>query len=804
MPLDRSGSLDQVERQSFLLTLTDVLRGAQGTPQILQRVCELLGQQFQVQRVGYGHVDESLDRIEYEICWTDGTVPTLLGVHPASAFGQKVIDRLRGGHTVVIGNVREHVLTSDAAALRTSHEVDTRAILVVPLFTAGQLRTIVYLNQRAERSWSMHEVDLMEEVAERTRELIERTRAEAALRESESRWRGLFERMGEGFFVGEAIRDEHGSMVDFRFLELNPAFERLTGVPTAGALGKPVTQVIPGVPPELIATYARVVDTGESAEFEVLIPALNDRWYEARARRIGTDQFSVLFLEITERKTAQLALKQSEQRYRTLFETIDEGFCVMQVLFDAQDRPVDYRFLEVNPAFERQSGLADAQGRSVREMIPNIELSWIETYGQIALTGEPARFASYAASMGRWFDVFAFRIGPAEERKVALLFTDISERKRAEDALRESDVRKDEFLATLAHELRNPLAPIRSGLDILRRRLAANDPSARTVNLMDRQLGHLVRIVDDLLDISRISRGKLHLRKETLTLQDVIALAVESTRPAVDAAHHALHVDVPQAPIELEADGTRLSQVLSNVLHNAAKYTPPHGTIRLIASAPRDGRVVVQVIDSGHGIPAGQLESIFELFTQLESSGSNPQAGLGIGLALARRLMDLHGGTIRADSAGEGCGSTFTLELPALAPAAAQRPQAAQPSGAASARTVLVVDDNVDAAQTLAWMLELDGHNVRVAHTGEQAVAVVASEAPDLVFLDLGLPDISGLEVARRLREAGSAARLVALTGWGAAGDLQRTRDAGFDLHLTKPVAADSIARALNMEFGGS
>nr|WP_255428123.1 PAS domain S-box protein [Ramlibacter cellulosilyticus] len=436
-------------RQAFLLSLTDVLRGTAPHADILGRVCAMLGRHFGVDRVGYGHVDETLDLIDYDVCWTDGTVPTLLGRFPASAFGPQVIARLRAGEAIAIANVREHPLTSEQGTVKTSHEVDTRAVLVVPLFKAGKLRTIVYLNQRAARAWTADEVSLMEDVAERTRELIERGRAEEALRASEARWRGLFERMAEGFFVAEAIRGDDGRMHDFRFLEANNAFEKLTGVPAATAVGRALSEVIPGVQRELVDTYARVVDTGEPAEFEVTIPALDDRWYEARARRVGPGQFSVLFLEITERKVAQLEQQRVAERYRTLFESIDEGFCILEVLFDAQERPVDYRFLEVNPAFARQAGLVDAVGRTIREMVPDIESNYIENYGRVALTGEAIRFESQARALNKWFDAFAFRVGDPQRRRVALLFTDITERKHAQDALleREAELREAQRLA---------------------------------------------------------------------------------------------------------------------------------------------------------------------------------------------------------------------------------------------------------------------------------------------------------------------------------------------------------------------
>ena len=789
-------------RQGFLLQLTDVLRGSGPITGLLHRVCEMLGGHFAVQRVGYGHVDESQDLIEYDVCWSDGRVPPLLGRFPASAFGQGVIDQLRAGRTVVIADVRDHPLTSDAAAIRTSHEVDTRAILVVPLSKAGRLRTIVYLNQGPRREWTAEEVSLMEEVAERTRELIERGRAEDALRESEARWRGLFERMSEGFFIGEALRDAGGRMVDFRFLQVNPAFEKLTGVPPAHAIGRSVKEVIPGVQQDLIATYATVVDSGAPAEFEVMVPALNDRWYEARARRVGPEQFSVLFLEITERKVAQLELSRTAQRYRTLFESIDEGFCILEMLFDEAGRPCDYRFLEVNPAFERQSGLVNAVGRTIREMVPDIEHAYIETYGRVARTGEPIRFESQARALHRWFDAFAFRIGEPQAHRVALLFTDITERKRAEAMLREADARKDEFLATLAHELRNPLAPLRNGLAILGMADAQSGAAARARELMERQLAHLVRLVDDLLDVSRVSRGKVTMKKSVTTLQAVVDLALETSRPLIDAAGHRLAVDLPREPVRVDVDITRMAQVLSNVLNNASKYTPAGGAIALRARLLDPARLEITVQDNGVGIPASMLHNIFELFTQVGGALDRSQGGLGIGLSLARRLVELHGGSIRAASAGENRGSTFFIELPVVAAAADESP-AAPPSSAppprAPGRRILVVDDNVDAAETLGMLLQLEGHDVQTVHTGSHALDAVARQAPDIVFLDIGLPDINGYEVAQAIRSRPhlGSTLLVALTGWGAERDQERARAAGFDVHLTKPVTPEELTRAL-------
>jgi signal transduction histidine kinase/ActR/RegA family two-component response regulator len=375
--------------------------------------------------------------------------------------------------------------------------------------------------------------------------------------------------------------------------------------------------------------------------------------------------------------------------------------------------------------------------------------------------------------------------------------------KESEQTLRTADERKNEFIATLAHELRNPLAPMRTGLSILNRTGGASATAVRTREVMDRQLTYLVRLVDDLLDVSRVSRGEVVLKKTVNTLQGVVDLALETSRPLLDTAGHHLRVDLPREPVLLNVDATRISQVLSNILNNAAKYTPNGGQVSLRAERVAPDRVRLQVEDTGMGIPPEMLDNVFDLFTQVDHASGRSQGGLGIGLSLSRRLVELHGGTVRARSAGLGQGSTFTVELPAM-PALAQEspPQdgASNTASGVAGKSVLVVDDNVDAAEMLLMALQFDGHEVRVVHTGNDALAAFAEgEAPDVVLLDIGLPDRSGYEVAEALRQRRAFDRtvLVALTGWGARRDQARTQAAGFDLHLTKPVSSEALAKAL-------
>ncbi len=395
-----------------------------------------------------------------------------------------------------------------------------------------------------------------------------------------------------------------------------------------------------------------------------------------------------------------------------------------------------------------------------------------------------------------------------EERSTSLetmnaaLAVEVAERRRAEQKLRDVDRRKNEFLATLAHELRNPLAPIGHATEILARLGNGEEDRGRAEEarkVIERQVTHLVRLIDDLLDVSRISHGKVGLKSELVTLASVVESALEAARPLFLSRGHAIRVKLPEDPVVLYADPVRLAQILTNLLSNAARYTERGGDVLVEASL--EGRVVVlRVVDSGIGIPAAAMESIFTMFSQASEALALGQGGLGIGLALARQLAELHGGSLTAASAGPGKGSTFTLRLPVEPPAtAAPEPRPAAIAPRVAPRRILVVDDNVDAAMTLAELLGLDGHEAWVAHDGPSAVESARRRLPDVAILDIGLPGFSGLEVARRLRAEPSLAGifLVALSGWVQPEDLVRSREAGFDHHLAKPVEVETLVRLL-------
>jgi signal transduction histidine kinase len=355
-----------------------------------------------------------------------------------------------------------------------------------------------------------------------------------------------------------------------------------------------------------------------------------------------------------------------------------------------------------------------------------------------------------------------------------------------------ADLRKDEFLATLSHELRNPLAPMRSALDVLKIK-HGNDDDARVIGAFDRQLRHLTRLVDDLMEVSRITQNRMQLRRAPVDMAALTRGAVHDMAPVMTAARHALRLTLPEVPLTVDGDATRLAQVVINLLGNAAKYTPDGGLID-VELAGSDGHAELRVRDNGIGIPADALGTIFQLFTQLEPGRERACGGLGIGLALARGIALLHGGEILVESDGPGRGSQFTLRLPLIAGCAVVEEIATAPGQPAPLR-VLVVDDNVDAAETMATMLELFGCTTLLAHTAAGALALAPTFLPEVALLDIGLPDFNGYELARRLRglDACASTKLIAATGWGQERDRQLARDAGFDHHLTKPIDIERL-----------
>ena len=552
-----------------------------------------------------------------------------------------------------------------------------------------------------------------------------------------------------------------------------------------------------------IAKQTGVLD---SVEYRIVRPDGTVRWVTSRGKaqldRAGKPVLLPgLLIDITERKRAEQALRDSEQLYRAVGESIEYGVWVC----DAAGRNI-----YASDSFLRLAGVTQRQCSEfgwANSLHPDDAQATITAWNECVQAGAPwYREHRIRGADGRYHPILAQGVPIRDERGRitgwAGINLDISRLKHTEEALREADRRKDEFLATLAHELRNPLAPIRHAVRILDAP-AADDAQRRWGReVIARQVRHMAWLLDDLLDVSRITRGQLDLKKDYVELRSIVEMAVETARPLIEAKRHSMTIHLPQGAVKLEADPLRLSQVISNLLTNAAKYTDAGGQITLTAAL--DGEeLVISVKDNGIGLSSATIPGLFTMFSQVNSAIDRAEGGLGIGLALVKGLVALHGGEVSIASEGLGRGSEFVVRLPRgnvevqSEPAAAERTSSAS-NGAARGR-ILVADDNRDAANTLAAVLEMYGYEVVTAYSGAEALEVGARARPRAVLLDIGMPGMSGYEVARQIREMPElhGVMLVAQPGWGQEQDHRLSKEAGFDAHLVKPLDLDAVQQLL-------
>ena len=796
-------------------------------------------------------------------------------------------------------------------------------------------------------------------IAVLVRDITERQHAEKAVRESE-----LFLRSSLDALSGHiAVLDASGTI-----LETNEAWQRFadenqppggssSGIGVGANYFAHCSQTfLQGGDTPAYALAIQDIIAGRRTRFEMEYPChspTEQRWFVMRITRFqsaGPVRIVIVHDDCTERKLAENAMRESEERYRNLFNSMDEGFCIIDIVFNDQAQAVDCRFLEVNPAFSMQTGMQGIAGKRLREIAPDHQAGWLKACGEVALTGKPIRFTHDEKALNIRFDIYAARLGGAESRKVAIVFNNITERARAAEALLQSEQRfcalfdwgpvamhscdssgtilefnrgavdlwgrkprpgetdeqfrgafkfhrpdgnlmsyaqtgmarvlrgeitaahnvevvierpdgvrmtvvgnivplknnqgeitgaincyyditersrlerqtqeqaqvlaelhrrKDEFLAMLSHELRNPLAPLTSAAELLGRQENQNPVHRQACQVIERQVGQMKHLIDDLLEVSRITSGNVRLRKEPVRVADVVERVLETTQPLIFKRRHQLTVSLPPHPVWLDADATRLEQVLVNLLNNAAKYTDEGGHLWLSvvqegdAGSTAGGAVaVIKVRDNGMGIAAELLPHVFDLFTQAERAIDRSQGGMGIGLSLVRQLVELHAGTVEAHST-PGQGSEFVVRLPvrqdAAPPLSLPPPVASSAQPAGRRCRVLAVDDSVDAVEFLARLLRLSGHEVEVAYDGTSAVQAALAMRPDVVLLDIGLPGLTGYEVARQLRQEPALKNtvLVALTGYGRESDRQRSRNAGFSYHLVKPAGVSEVEEIL-------
>lgn len=628
-----------------------------------------------------------------------------------------------------------------------------------------------------------------------------RNQADEALRKSEKKFRQLFESLETGFCIIEVFFDADGVGEDCIYREMNGAFQEHSGFGRE-VIGQRLTRILPDVEKVFFHRYGEVAKSGESQRFREYLESI-DCHLDILAfpiEGIGENHIGVLFSDVTEEMKAEMAIRESEQRFRQMADdapmmvwlTDEEGTCIYanraweEFTGSPRSTPEELqRWIEYVHPEDRENtmdlfhqGLADQAKFTCefRLLRKDGTHRWIivKAAPRLSLDGE---FLGYVASL-----------------------VDVHDMKRVEARLREDDRRKDEFLATLAHELRNPLAPIRSGLEVMK--LSSEDREAieSVRETMEQQTEQLTTLVDDLLEVSRITRGKLELRKKATLLSQIVKRGVDGVRPLIQEMGHRLEVLLPKNDLEIQVDEHRIAQVISNLLNNAAKYTPKGGSIRLDAEKAGD-EVRIAIKDSGIGIPDTEIERVFDMFAQVKDPLDPSQSGLGIGLTLVKSLVEMHEGHVSVCSDGSGKGCTFTVLLPLGAKehrVMAKENTADTGEGETTQRRVLLVDDNPAITKVLGMLVKLLGHRCEIASGGDEAIQKAETFAPDIVFMDIGMPGKNGYEVAAYLRtqDWGKGIFLVALSGWGQAEDRKRSKEAGFDHHIVKPADIDAVKDA--------
>lgn len=909
-----AGLREASERDRFRAALGDALRELDDPDAIEVEAVRLFRRYLDARRVHYVElVEDGRAGIVRSDARADGAA-SVIGRYELEDFGPSLLEALRAGRTLVIPDVQADERLS-AEARSTAAALEVGSSILSPVSSDSRPAGLLVVHHREPRAFRPDEVALVEEVAERMWLAKERARAERALRASERRYRTLFESIDQGFCVIEMIVDEHQEPVDYRFLEANPAFERHTGL--VGAVGRTACEMVSGLEAHWAKIYGRVATTGASVRF-VEGSEVMGRWFEVSASRVGGPEegkVALVFTDITERKRALDQLRASEERARSILESIADGLInvdrgwritfinprgsrIVQPMHPDVDRLVGQDIWEAFPdlrgtlfeeryrwamkenapvAFEAHySGLnawfdvrayPSAHGLSIyfldvterkkaelalreseerfRDLADNIsqsawmadETGWIFWYNRrwYEYTGTSleemqgwgwtkvhhpehvdrvvTRLKSAWASGEPWEDTFPIRgkdgayrwflsrahpIRDAEGRVLRWFGTntDVTEQKLAEDRLRESDQRKDDYLAMLGHELRNPLAAVRNATEVVKHLTTEATPVSRAVQVLERQTEHMGRLIDGLLEVSRLARGKVHLEQVTLDLRRVIEGVLEDIRARVRAKKLHLEEQLPPDPVWVYGDFVRLTQVIDNLASNALKFTEAPGSlaIRLVRL---EEEAEIRVSDTGIGLRPETLADIFEPFHQESQDIARGLGGLGLGLAVAKGMVTLHGGTIEAHSAGADQGSTFVVRLPLVpAPPGAE---ALAPADAVRPRRILIIEDNEDAAEMLRALLELRGHRPEVVGTGQEGLALLARAPAEVVLCDIGLPGMSGYEFARAVRADPGLRhlRLVAVTGYGQPEDRRRSSEAGFDAHLTKPVDLEALETCL-------
>jgi PAS domain S-box-containing protein len=797
-------ALAALERANWRLTTQDAVTRAladsdslaAAAPRILRAVCEYL--QWSVG--GLWYVDTRANVLRCSAIWhlDSARVPKFTAASQERTFERGIGLPGRVWESGRAAWIPDVVQDGNFPRAKIADQEGLHGAFGFPIVLEGQVLGAIEFFSSEVRQPDEDLLQMMTAIGGQIGQFIERKRAEAAHRESEQRFIRFMQHLPGLAWI---------KTVDGRYVYVNEAAEKVFARPREALYGKTDEEIFPAdVATQFRANDRQALAGGSGIQVMETLEHDDGIVHHSIVSKFpipGADGVSTLIggmaIDITGHKRAEEALRTSEQLYRAIGESIDFGVWVCDPA--GRNVYVSDSFLKLVGMTQEQCsnfGWGDVLHPDEAERTIS---AWKECVASGGAWDVEHRFRGVD---GKWHPVLARGVPVKNERGEITAWAginlDISRLKQVEHDLREADQRKDEFLATLAHELRNPLAPIRNVLEILNH--SDRDPFLRrdARATIERQLAQLIRLVDDLLDVSRITRNRLELRKERVRLSSVIDQAIETCRPVIDELGHELIVNQPAETIYLQADAVRLAQVFGNLLHNACKFTKSNGKVLLIVQR-LNSDVAVQVVDNGVGIAPEMLPKVFDMFVQADHSLERSHGGLGIGLTLVKRLVELHGGSITATSDGPGRGSKFTVRLPVTSDESpVGQPAHNTATAARAARRILVVDDNRDAARSLAMLLELCGAATRLAHDGAEAVQAAESFRPDVVLLDIGLPNMNGYEVCRAIRETtwGKHMTIVALTGWGQDDFRKRSSEAGFDGHLVKPVELKVLTALLD------
>jgi len=778
--------------QQLLVQISDL--GATGIPSdlLIGRVGQLVADHLGVSRCGFALVDADRNQITV-VSDFHRELPSLAGVY-------RLDDR--DGDWIGEGNAGESVASDDLAIdprtaarfLTVFAPIQVRAHLTVPLHREGKWVANFWASHHAPRHWTRSDVELLQLVAERIWSSVERARAEEAQR----RVRDHLHFVTDHAPVLLVHCDRNAC---YTFVNA-PYAARFNAQPTE-LIGRQIREVVGDHAYDTLRVYVERALAGERVEFEQPLQySYGTRWVQCTYVPQRDDEgtvtgFVAVIQDVTDRRAAEATLRAIDRRFRVTFENAAVG--IAHVALDGRWLRVNDRLCDI-VGYSRDELLA----RTFQDITHPEDLAADLQFAHDVLVGTRPSYSMDKRYLRRdgtsvWVTLTVALARDEQEQAdyFISIVQDISARKAAESALVEGDRRKDEFLAMLAHELRNPLAPIRTSTALLRTRPTADPLVLKCRDVIDRQVTHMARLLDDLLDVSRLSRGKLTLKRQPVTLRTVIDAAIEINLAVITQRTQRVVVDERDAGLVIDGDDARLVQVLGNLINNAAKYSDAGAEIHVRLERD-DNAAIVVVRDDGIGIAPDMLPHIFELFTQADAARVYAPGGMGIGLSLAERLVSLHSGTIVAESEGVGRGSSFTLRLPlAEAASTSTQPVSSDETAGRTRRRVLVVDDNIDVADTHAMLLAEEGCEVRTAYSGAAAVQEAERFRPELVLLDIGLPDASGYEVCQQLRAAewSRGIAIVAVTGWGQEPDRARSAAAGFDQHLVKPVDPTVLLR---------